>query len=300
MTTSAEGIARALGNAKRNGKGWTCPCPVPGHGRGRGDRTPSLSVSDGRNGVLVHCHGGCPQTAVIDALKARNLWDRKTGNSRGWAANVAKVAKVLPDDDNGEHARTLWRQSLPADGTPVQTYLRHRGFTGPIPPTLRFLFDARHPSNNIHPALIAAVTLVPSRRVMAVHRTFLAPDGLGKAPVEPNKMALGPIGGGAVRLAPAGEMLAVAEGIETALSVMDATGIPAWAAISAGGIKALILPLLPMAADVVICADNDGAGVDAANEAAERWTAEGRRVRIALPPTGKDFNDLATLTEMAA
>ena len=148
--------------------------------------------------------------------------------------------------------------------------------------------------------MIAAVAVVPSRKVFAVHRTFLVPDGLGKAPVTPSKAALGPIGGGAVRLAPAGEHLAVGEGLETSLAVLEATGIPTWAAISAGGIKALILPPLPMASEVVICADNDPPGISAANEAAERWITEGRRVRIALPPVGTDFNDLATLIEVAA
>jgi putative DNA primase/helicase len=46
---------------------------------------------------------------------------------------------------------------------------------------------------------------------------------------------------------------------------------------------------------VVICADNDanGVGQRAATDAAERFLAEGRRVRIALPPkSGLDFNDL--------
>jgi hypothetical protein len=46
---------------------------------------------------------------------------------------------------------------------------------------------------------------------------------------------------------------------------------------------------------VIICADNDanGVGQRAAKTAAERFLAEGRRVRIALPPkSGIDFNDL--------
>jgi phage/plasmid primase-like uncharacterized protein len=46
---------------------------------------------------------------------------------------------------------------------------------------------------------------------------------------------------------------------------------------------------------VVICADNDanGVGQRAANAAAQHFLAEGRRVRIALPPkSGLDFNDL--------
>jgi hypothetical protein len=46
---------------------------------------------------------------------------------------------------------------------------------------------------------------------------------------------------------------------------------------------------------VVICGDNDanGVGQRAGNAAAVRFLAEGRRVRIASPPTsGLDFNDL--------
>jgi len=297
---TAEIISSALGSSKRTSGGWSCRCPVPGHGKGRGDKTPSLSVSEGRDGVLVHCHGGCSQDDVIDALKAKNLWETKSSNSESRAAKVAKPAKVFPVSDNAEQARTLWQKSTSAEGTPVEAYLRHRGFTGTIPPTLRFYEQLKHTSGTLHPALIAAVTVAPSRKVVAVHRVFLAPGGLGKASVTPSKMALGPISGGAVRLAPAGGQLAVAEGMETALSIMDATGIPIWAAISAGGIKALILPPLPMASEVVICADNDPPGIKAANEAAERWTAEGRGVRIALPPAGMDFNDLTIQIEVAA
>ena len=95
-------------------------------------------------------------------------------------------------------------------------------------------------------------------------------------------------------------ILALVEGIETGLSIMDATGISTWAGISACGIKALLLPPPPLASEVVICADNDDPGVRAAHEAAERWTAEGRTVRIALPPAGMDFNDLALDAEEKA
>jgi hypothetical protein len=76
---------------------------------------------------------------------------------------------------------------------------------------------------------------------------------------------------------------------------MTATGWPAWAALSTSGIASLILPPLPLAATVVILADNDpsGAGERAAHTAAQRWLAERRRVRIAMPPEpGTDFNDV--------
>ncbi|WP_457089481.1 toprim domain-containing protein [Microvirga sp. P5_D2] len=93
-------------------------------------------------------------------------------------------------------------------------------------------------------------------------------------------------------MSPCGEHLAVAEGIETALSVQLATGIPAWSALSANGIRALRLPPLPLATVVTIAADPDPVGMNAACDAAERWLAEGREVRIAAPPLGHDFNDL--------
>jgi len=45
---------------------------------------------------------------------------------------------------------------------------------------------------------------------------------------------------------------------------------------------------------VVLCADHDASSIGqrAARAAAERWLTEGRRVRVALPPRGCDFNDL--------
>ena len=66
---------------------------------------------------------------------------------------------------------------------------------------------------------------------LAVHRTFLGRDGAGKAPVEPQKMMLGPCRGGAVRLSPIADVLMVGEGIETCFAAMQATGRPAWAAL---------------------------------------------------------------------
>jgi putative DNA primase/helicase len=60
--------------------------------------------------------------------------------------------------------------------------------------------------------------------------------------------------------------------------------------LSAGGLQALRLP--PVVRSVIILADGDDAGEAAAACAAQRWLKEGRRVRIARPPRGKDFNDI--------
>jgi hypothetical protein len=102
-------------------------------------------------------------------------------------------------------------------------------------------------------------------------------------------MMLGPCRGGAVRLAMPGDVLMVGEGIETVLSAVQATGLPGWAALSTSGLSALDLP--DLVREVIVLADADDPGEAAAQACAWRWKREGRRVRIARPPRGNDFND---------
>jgi RecA-family ATPase len=70
----AEQIAKALGNAKRVGKGWLASCPLPTHGQGHGDKNPSLSISDGEDGKpLFKCHSGCDQHQLFHAIRHYGL-----------------------------------------------------------------------------------------------------------------------------------------------------------------------------------------------------------------------------------
>jgi len=223
---------------------------------------------------------------------------RRSGLLGGPSENY-QLPPMGRNDRPDEAARTawalaVWREARPADGTIVETYLANRGLALPPPQYLRFHPTCPHPSGANLPAMIGLVEHV-DHGPTAIHRTFISADGSGKAAVEPDKASLGPVAGVAVRLAQvrAGQWLLVAEGLETTFSVMRACALPGWAALSAGGIKSLMLP--PSANMVVICADNDanGVGQRAAKAAAGRFLSERRRVRIALPPTsGLDFNDL--------
>jgi hypothetical protein len=65
---SAESIARAL-NGRRAGGGYVMRCPA------HEDNRPSLSISERGGKVLVKCHAGCDQAAVVESLKAKGLWD---------------------------------------------------------------------------------------------------------------------------------------------------------------------------------------------------------------------------------
>jgi hypothetical protein len=229
---------------------------------------------------------------VIAALKERGLWAENDWHSLSRKARRTHVEHKL-DEDGGkrsELALAIWQSAKPVSGTPVETYLASRGIHLPPPDALRSHPGLKHPSGGIWPAMVALVTNGADGTPIAIHRTFLARDGDGKAPVDPQKMMLGPCRGGAVRLADPGDVLMVGEGIETCLAAMLASGYPAWSALSAPGLRALDLP--SEVVNVIVLADADDPGEAAARDCALRWKREGRRVRIARPPHGLDFNDL--------
>ena len=285
---TADTLAKALGG-RRAGGGWMARCPA------HDDRDPSLSIRDGANGqVLVRCHAGCGQRQVIAALRTHGLWPAGAPHRSHRPAGRAVVTERLDRDParRTEAALSIWQSARPADGTPVETYLATRGLNAAPPPTLRFHAGLKHPSGTVWPAMVALVTRGSDDQPLAIHRTFLGRTGAGKAPIDPSKMMLGPCAGGAVRLAAPGDVLMVGEGIETCLAAMQATGRPAWAALSTTGLRALDLPRT--CREVIVLADGDDAGEAAARDGARHWTRDGHRVRIARPPRGMDFNDLLT------
>jgi putative DNA primase/helicase len=277
--TAAE-IAAALGDARREGRAWRCRCPLHG---GR-----SLVLREGDTGsVLATCWAGCDRRDVLAELRACGLLGRHRADYRLRAATPPRTR----DDDARRTARALalWRETVAAPAT-IARYLAGRGIVlDAIPATLRYHPRCPRPDRTRMPAMVAPVEHV-TRGIVGIHRTYLTADYRRH-----DRATLGRIGGGAVRLGMprAGEWLAIAEGIETALAVVAACGLPAWAALSAPGIRALILP--PEATHVIICADHDrsGTGERAAHDAAVRWLGEGRSVRIAIPPEpGTDMADV--------
>lgn len=264
-----------------SGKSIVSDCPVCGY---KG----AFSITRQHGKTLFFCHAGCTQQDLLDVIPGASHVRPSTSD----------VSAHRPKDQTQlrRYIETLWEQSR--EGHPLlAAYLVSRGIQGPIPTSLRLMPKFwHHPSRGRWPCMIAAVTDADGR-LQAIHRTYLALDGKGKAPIKPSKMTLGPVGGMACHLADATGELIVTEGIETGLSVWLATGQPVWAALSAGGIRNLTLPPLPLAGEVIIAADADDVGMRAAQQAANLWREQGRRVRIAMPPAGTDFNDILKKAE---
>jgi len=266
-------IAACLNGTWNGRQGLMC-CPA------HADVNASLSVAVGDNGrPIFHCHAGCDFRDVIAALEREGV------------TTDTLEAPTPPPTDNGkrsEIARRVWGECVPAKGTLVEDYLQSRGITLPLPACLRFSTALQHrPSGGTPKAMVAALQ-DDADQAVAIHRTYLKSDGQGKADIPHNKMALGPMGSAAVKLAPAGSVLGLAEGIETALSAMQLFDVPTWAVCGARFHK-IYLP--SKVRKVVIFADQGLPGKQAAERAAKVFTRQRRQVDIRYPETGDDFND---------
>jgi putative DNA primase/helicase len=205
--------------------------------------------------------------------------------------------REVPPPATLDLARRIWREAIPGDAlrSLLPRYLEARGLRWEpgIAGVIRF-----HPRawrnaafGPAGPAMVALMTDPETEEPCGTHVTYLRSDGGGKAEGERAKIMLGVAG--CIRLVPDAEVtlgLGVAEGIETALSMMQGFNWrPVWAATSAGGIARF--PVLSGICSLTIFADCDGAGAKAARICAERWSAAGREARICSPPHN-DFNDL--------
>jgi hypothetical protein len=82
--TNAADIAAVLERAKQTSAGFIACCPA------HDDREPSLSIADGDKGPVVHCHAGCEQGSVLDALAGLGVELRRPkSNGNGYHAEPA-------------------------------------------------------------------------------------------------------------------------------------------------------------------------------------------------------------------
>lgn len=204
------------------------------------------------------------------------------------------AGRKRPPSASREAARRLIAISQPIRRTIAETYLRNRGIT------------ALHDLGSLHfhpgcyyrprgsrvtqalPAMIASVTDLADA-VTGAHRTWLAPDGAGKADVETPRRAMGELLGNGVRFGRPGAVMAAGEGIETVLSVRSGLPrMPMIAALSAAHLAAIQFP--SGLRRLYVVRDRDPAGNRARDRLIATATTAGIEA-IALAPRGGDFNN---------
>ncbi len=277
---------------------------APGPGHSKRDRSLSIKPHSSDDGdIILYSHAGEDWRELKDQLRRAGVLPAKDFRAARpldpAAVAIAKARKAEAEKeaaaaaaDRLQIALALWDRSEPVEGTVVETYLRWRGIhVSPAPRTIRYL--AATPPKHPFPAMLAVFGISRERepglcgltynRVRGVHLTALAPDGQGKAPIEKPRKMIGHSTGWPICLAPPNDGLAliIAEGIETALSAHQASGMGAWAAGTAGRLPALADRVPSYIEAITIAAEDDDASRQYVPDLAQRLNARGFEVSIA-------------------
>lgn len=299
----AEAVCRHyLSNGRREGRYWLVGDARNTPGRSMFVRLKGAEVGKGAAGKWTDAATG-EHGDLLDVIReSRGLLDFKD------VVDEARVFLSMPHPDpapqsrhlapaptgSPEAARRLLSMSQPIPGTLVETYLRQRGITA-LHGTGSLRFHPRcyyrpneHSSTEIWPAMIASVTDLGGR-ITGAHRTWLALDGRGKAPIDTPRRAMGDLLGHAVRFDVARDVMAAGEGIETILSLrMASPRMPMAAALSAAHLAAILFP--PTLRRLYIVRDDDPAGDGARDSLIERANSAGIEAIVLSPKLG-DFNE---------
>lgn len=231
---------------------------------------------------------------------------------RGAALEIEKHMDAAPvqatrqgqradDGKTREAMASLWQRAKPISlDDAAGRYLQRRLKLETFPGTLRQVPDERYADAGQratwHPAMIARVDPSDDARAAgeraALHRTYLTAAGHKADLPSPRKMMGAMPTGAAVRLMPHGDVLGIAEGIETAFSASQLFGVPVWAALTADLLQAWEPPA--SVSTVMIFGDHDASftGQAAAFGLGRRLKAKGLTVAIEIPVrAGTDWND---------
>jgi putative DNA primase/helicase len=289
------GILPALGIGESFLTGKHGPCPLCG-GKDRWRW-------DNREGRGTWICSKCGAGDGIALVMEKNGWEFREA-AKQIEALIGSTSAYAPKQERSDREKRdamnkLWRGSKAVDpGDPVGRYLARRIGLTSFPSCLRTASNVRYQSDSpsFHPAMIAMVT-GPDGAPSILHRTYLTADGRKAPVIEPRRLMPGIVAkGAAIRLAPAGDALGIAEGIETALSASALFGVSCWAAVNAGMLAAWQPP--PEAKRIIIFGDNDPnyAGQAAAYALARRLGSDARVVEVQIPAeVGADWNDVHEL-----
>jgi putative DNA primase/helicase len=217
-------------------------------------------------------------------------------------AQVAKrVADILQDrptlppknvkqDEENRHAiKRIWEASgRPSNGGPVCKYLKRRLGLVWSSKSFREFIGQNH-------CLMVSQIVGPDNKAHNVHLTYLDHNGYRAKINTPKRIMSGKVpAGSAIRLAPADEVMGIAEGIETAIAASVMHGIPVWSAINAHNLAKWEPP--PVTRSVIVFGDNDESftGHAASYSLARRLKLQRKLdVTVMIPETvGQDWADV--------
>lgn len=267
---------------------------IPGPNHSHKDRSVSLAETEAGR-ILIHCFS--PKDDWREVRRALSdlglLDDEPRGDQRGARWSTTKIAAQPVSEERLARANRIWDESRPVHRTVATAYLRRRAIPEAAwdTPALRF-----HPSMTSlddrvrRPALVAAISDAAGA-LQGVQVTLLTSHGTAKAAVATPRRVIGKLIGGVVRLHEVGDELVIGEGVETMLSASHDLATPAWAALTADNLSrfTMVVPVKRL----LVVADNDAAGMRAAELLRERLPAHVRPEIASAPEGFNDWNDWA-------
>jgi putative DNA primase/helicase len=313
----------ALSGLKKIGDEYVGPCPSCGRGKDRFAINPRKVGKNGKPGLFVCRQCGKGGDAIdlerfLSGMKFRDTVKELSGapvveEDPAEAARRARKWKFLREVVD----ETVFRLT-PVLGSPGETYLRDERCIDTGLPTIRRALetiaaigwhpavyfsqpDSSEPFHELHKQRLGCIVGVMTdpatgEQLGPISRTYLfRGKKVGKAKTlkraENERL-------GIVRISPDVDIgrLAVAEGIETALALLEMGGAPIWSTGSDAVMRSL--PVIDGVEHLLIGADNDalrpgerGAGERAGRALRVRWLGAGRKAEFFMPPGFKtDFN----------
>lgn len=314
MISDLGSIAKALGGALHSRSEALVFCPVHDN-----RKTPALSLSLRNGSVFWHCHAGCRQEDVTDALvKLGILPNTRRRQARRPFPLVSSLPpppstprppfiplRVEEEKTDAKREKTLLSivRSCDERALPLfKNYMEERGLPRGFPSldlrvTPRFPFKQE---GRFFPAMVATIRAPDSSR-QGVEVHFLEEGGRGKACLEVGKKVFGNRTGGGVwlreeeDLCPRNGELWLCEGVMTGLALqlwldLYKPGSIVLCALSAHNLHKLTIPR--EARRLVLALDHDNAGLKAGRKALEHYRRQNRKVEFRLPPNrGDDWLD---------
>lgn len=304
LARNAEAVCREyLSSGRRTGRYWIVGdvrntpgrsmfVRLTGPASGRGAAGKWTDAATGEHGDLLDVIRG--SLGLVEFKEVMDEARRFLALPREERHSSPTIGSEPAPTGSPEAARRLLAISKPIDGTIAADYLRNRGIAQlrdiaslRFHPRCYYVPDEHH-ATEAWPAMIGAVTDLAGN-TSGAHRTWLSPDGRGKAPVDTPRRAMGELPGHAVRFGAAHDVMAAGEGIETMLSLRQIMpDMPMAAGLSAAHLAAIRLP--ETLRRLYIARDDDAAGDAARDGLVERAQASGIEP-IVLSPTLEDFND---------
>lgn len=294
---TAEAISNTTNGRPKTGGGFIGHCPA------HDDHTPSLSIDDGDNGrPLVNCLAGCPQNAVIDALRDLGAWDDTTPTlspaelqAMKEKAERAKAERLKADGIKHakaeKEAKTILENAKEAPaqhdynikkGLPLGDQVKRGAW-----PQKGWLDALLFPIYSSSGTVTSIQAINPDST-----KDFLARGRI--------KGCFYPIG----KISGATGLIVIGEGVATVAAVCHVMGCPGVVAMSAGNLEPVAREIKKLApsAKIVIVADDDqkeGADQNPGLESA-RKTGLSIGAKVATPGMGRKADFWDVLNEMGA